>query len=169
MLRWHISELWVTIVNVQESDFLLLTSPEDLSPQSARVATLNIHKKILFNCPRWQKPNTILTMCKATDSNGVDMILWYLIRFVHTWWCRSVGVPTQQPIDVAPVSTSQRILDILGRLSFLKILLLDIGLSLCDSFTDLVQAFREPGFIYISAIGLTIGCNICTVTICLYV
>ena len=59
MLRWHISELWLTIVNVQESDFLLLTSPEDLSPQSARVATLNIHKKILFNCPRWQKPNTI--------------------------------------------------------------------------------------------------------------
>ena len=84
----------MTIVNVQESDFLLLTSPEDLSPQSARVATLNIHKKILFNCPRWQKPNTILTMCKATDTNGVDMILWYLVTYlefsyliVQECWC----------------------------------------------------------------------------------
>ena len=76
-----------------------------------------------------------------------DFVLCCLIPYHY---CRSIGVPSSQQRDVAPVSTSQRILHILSRLSFLKILLLDIGLSLCDSITDLVQASRDQdSFIFL--------------------
>ena len=79
-----------------------------------------------------------------------DFVLSYL-EFSYQY-CRSIGVdvPSSQQRDVAPASTSQRILHILSRLSFLKILLLDMGLSLCDSFTDLVQASRDQdSFIFL--------------------
>ena len=150
MLRWHISELWVTIVNVQESDFLLLTSPEDLSPQSARVATQIFTRKYYsivhdgrIPTQFWQCAGQLIPM-----GYRYDFVLSYL-EFSYQY-CRSIGVPSSQQRDVAPVSTSQRILHILSRLSFLKILLLDIGLSLCDSITDLVQASRDQdSFIFL--------------------
>ena len=40
----------------------------------------------------------------------------------------------------------QQVLDTLARLYFMKVLLLDIGLSMCDSITDLIQASRKHSF-----------------------
>ena len=37
-------------------------------------------------------------------------------------------------------------LNTLARLYFMKVLLLDIGLSMCDSITDLIQASRKHSF-----------------------
>ena len=46
--------------------------------------------------------------------------------------------------EESQVLTSNHFLDTLVKLSFLKILLLDIGLSLSDSITDIIQATRFP-------------------------
>ena len=43
----------------------------------------------------------------------------------------------------------QQVLDTLARLYFMKVLLLDIGLSMCDSITDLIQASRKYSFEFI--------------------
>ena len=41
-------------------------------------------------------------------------------------------------------------LNTLARLYFMKVLLLDIGLSICDSITDLIQSTRHRGTFMLS-------------------
>ena len=53
------------------------------------------------------------------------------------------SLQTLPPEAEAGLSSLQQALDTLARLYFMKVLLLDIGLSICDSITDLIQSTRE--------------------------
>ena len=61
---------------------------------------------------------------------------------------KSFQFKTPPPGTEDKEGSMQQVLDTLARLYFMKVLLLDIGLSMCDSITDLIQASRKHSFCF---------------------
>ena len=139
------------IVNVREIRFCdgCLTSyvssrrpPRSEPLQLSPVSPVSSHRGNKFTflaqiSSPWRNPDTLLSSWRAAP---VMTRLALIATSVNT---HTPSLQTLPPEAEARTSSLQQALDTLARLYFMKVLLLDIGLSICDSLTDLIQSTRE--------------------------